>query len=408
MHIVYIMIDFPVANLFLGGGGVYTYNMAKIMVSHGHEVDVFVESSDKYSLCDYEGIHIHSIPVKTPWKDDKKKWPAWKKIWKNCLRAQVFSKELKKLHKNSPVDLVQSIEARGYAMNIKSIPYIIRFSSWLPFYEEACNESFSLEEVLRKRKSLDTQFVLRTAKNAAALLAPSNLVAGVVQKEMKRNVFVVESPVCVDAFADLSLNENGLLPGKYLFDFGALHYRKEIHIISRICDGILDEHPDFKIVFCGKSRLLRRSEGYIQGADLLNQDVKKHKDKVVYLGEVLDRRRLFSLIKNSYACVLPTRVDNLPNAVLESMALGKVVVSTTSEYGTSVEQLITDGYNGFLAKVDDEESLFSKIKAALDLSESEKLLMEQRAKERVKDLMPEKVYEKMIKIYNDVIAGARA
>ena len=77
---------------------------------------------------------------------------------------------------------------------------------------------------------------------------------------------------------------------------------------------------------------------------------------------------MFSIVKHARLCILPTRVDNLPNTCLEAMALGKVVISSTSVQGTSVEQLIIDGYNGFLSSVDDVESLYQKILYAMQIS----------------------------------------
>ncbi|MDE6568597.1 MAG: glycosyltransferase, partial [Lachnospiraceae bacterium] len=103
------------------------------------------------------------------------------------------------------------------------------------------------------------------------------------------------------------------------------------------------------------------------------------------------------------ACILPTRIDNLPNTCLEAMALGKVIISSTSENGTSVEQLITDGVNGFLAQVDDADDLYQKIVYVMQLPKDEKELIEKRAKERVSGLTPENVYKRMVEIYSEVI-----
>ncbi len=49
-----------------------------------------------------------------------------------------------------------------------------------------------------------------------------------------------------------------------------------------------------------------------------------------------------------------------------------------------MEQLIIDGYNGFLSSVDDVESLYQKILYAMQISETDRELIQNRAKERVK------------------------
>ena len=85
------------------------------------------------------------------------------------------------------------------------------------------------------------------------------------------------------------------------------------------------------------------------------------------------------------------------------MALGKIVVSTSGPHPTSVEQLIIDGENGFLASVDDEESLFKKIVEAVELSADERARIGRKAQERVAELTPDKVYERMMEVYTDTI-----
>ena len=109
---------------------------------------------------------------------------------------------------------------------------------------------------------------------------------------------------------------------------------------------------------------------------------------------------MFAIIENAYACILPTRTDNLPNTVSEAMTLGKIVISSDK---TSVEQLITDGYNGFLSEIDNVEELYQKIKHVMKLSGAERREIENRAKERVKALTPENVYQNMMDIYKETI-----
>ena len=62
-----------------------------------------------------------------------------------------------------------------------------------------------------------------------------------------------------------------------------------------------------------------------------------------------------------------------------------------------------DGYNGYLAPIDDAEALYHKIKCAMQLSESDRKKMEDRAKKRIETLAPEKVYEKMMVVYRETI-----
>ena len=365
MHIVFFVLHFPAngkpigdAAGAVGGAGNYVANMAKIICEHGHAVDVIVEGENDGSF-DWNGVCVHNVFVKTPWKDNKKKWPVWKKLLKNYLRTRAFYNKAMELHKKHPIDIVQAQNSYGYAVKkIRGVPYIIRFSDYPALWSGAACEKFNFKKSLNSHR-LDEEFSFLALKKAKAVVVPSNMVANLLLKRNIKNISVVESPVVIDNKDLLPLNEPELEANKYLLDFGALTHRKQILMMMLLIDRILDLNPDMKFVFVGNNKLLPIGRQYIKISDCLKNFVVRHNDRCVFYNVISDRPRLFSLIKNSYACVLPTRVDNLPNAVLESMALGKIVVSTTSEYGTSVEQLITDGYNGFLAQVDDEESLFS-------------------------------------------------
>ena len=59
--------------------------------------------------------------------------------------------------------------------------------------------------------------------------------------------------------------------------------------------------------------------------------------------------------------VLPSLIDNFPNACLEAMGLGKVVIGTV---GTSFDELISEGTTGFLVSPNNPEALADKIISA--------------------------------------------
>jgi glycosyltransferase involved in cell wall biosynthesis len=54
------------------------------------------------------------------------------------------------------------------------------------------------------------------------------------------------------------------------------------------------------------------------------------------------------------ASVLPSRVDNLPNSALESLALGTPVIGAN---GASLDEIIEPGLNGELVEYGDTEQL---------------------------------------------------
>lgn len=246
---------------------------------------------------------------------------------------------------------------------------------------------------------MDLDLEMKTCRKADCLITPSEYVQKIIESKTGRKVQVIEGPVYIED-SKIKEEDKYFIDRQYLLTYGILAFRRSIHIVAQMIDDILDEFPNLIYVLAGKDKELIINGSQIWASQFIYSKVKRNQDRFIYLGEVEERSRLFAIIENAYACVLPTRTDNLPNVVSEAMALGKIVISSDK---TSVEQLITDGYNGFLSEIDNKEDLYQKIRSVLELSDQDREVMENRAKERAKALFPEKVYEEMIKVYEKTI-----
>ena len=398
MHIVFLIHSFPIEGKNAGGVGTYVANMSQIMAQNGHKVTIITEA-EKEEVVEWNGIKIRKINAAKGFSNIGKPMPTYKKVLKNIWRSYWYNHEIKKVNKINPVDIVQSASSYGLAMlRNKKIPYVVRVSEYPDLWLGANQEVFDYDKCLA-RKRLDNEIQYIALKRADKVVVPSFLMQELLQQKIKKETVVIESPILIHQEDKFLFKEEKFESQKYFFTYGSLVNRKGIHTVIRIIDNLLDKYPDMKYVVAGGNGNIRVDGKQMKFTDYCEQTVIRNKDRVVYLGAISDRERLFSIIQNAYMCILPTRMDNLPNTCLEAMRLGKVVVSTTNERGTSAEQLITDGVNGYLANVDDEESLLQKIGTVMNLSEDKKRKIEEKAVERVKDLTPEKVYEKMMDIY---------
>lgn len=405
MHIVFLVTIFPAGGLSTSGAGNYVANMARIMVRFGHKVTVITESPQR-DIFEWQGIEVRRINATKGFKNTGRPMPTYKKVMKNIWRSIWYNYEVYKINRKEPVDIVQSVNTYALALlRLKKIPYVIRVSEYADLWWGANKEKFDFAECVRSRR-MDNEIQYFALKRAERIIAPSYLLQRLIYNKTGKKPQVIESPVVIEK-KDFPLNEKELSREKYWVTYGALNYRKSIQSLAQIIDKLLDEYPDMKYVMIGKDKEVKHNGKFMMASEYLEMHISRNRDRYIFLDEVSDRNRLFSIIKNSYACILPTRVDNLPNSCLEAMALKKVIVSTTSENGTSVEQLIIDGYSGFLAEVDNAEDLYRKIRKVMELSLDEKRKIEDNAYERVKDLTPEKVYVKMLEVYSDIARVGR-
>jgi len=83
------------------------------------------------------------------------------------------------------------------------------------------------------------------------------------------------------------------------------------------------------------------------------------------------------------------------------MGLGKVVVGTA---GTSLDELITDGFNGFLVRPDKSDELAEKLIAAWGDPNLE--TMGERARRTMADFSKEKSVESLLAYYREVLTSS--
>lgn len=396
MHIVFLAQAFPIKSKQTGGGAAnYIANMSRIMSRNGHKVTVITEANDE-EFFEWEGVCVHHIRATRYFKDTGRKMTTRKRVMKNIWRSIWYNYKVYQINKKDKIDIVQGTSTFNISLlRCKNIPYMIRISEHPTLLREASREIYSFEEAI-KRERLDDKMFFMALKRADMLVAPSYCMKNIVRERIGRSVRVVESPVILSDYkSDVKKRKK-----RYFLTFGLLSYRKSVHTLAQIIDKLLDEFIDMEYVLVGKDLEMMRGGEYVWCSELIKSMVVRNRDRLIIEKEIFDRNELFSLIRNSQLCILPSRSDNLSNACLEAMALGKIVISTDK---SSAEQLITDGYNGFLTRMDDAEELYRKIRYAINLSDEEKEVIESRAKDRVKDLTPEKVYLKMMAAYTETI-----
>jgi len=180
------------------------------------------------------------------------------------------------------------------------------------------------------------------------------------------------------------------LAGKrYGLFFGTVGLLKGVKTLAEVLPALFEHDKQLDFVFVGK-------QGNFAGRPMLEYvhgQVAPNQQRVTYLDR-LPHEKLYPIIDGASVVVLPSRIDNFPNACLEAMARGKIVVGTR---GASFEQLIEDGVSGFLCEIDDRGSLQSAIERALAHPDPDAI--GERAKARIAQLRPEIVGRELVRVY---------
>jgi glycosyltransferase involved in cell wall biosynthesis len=139
-------------------------------------------------------------------------------------------------------------------------------------------------------------------------------------------------------------------PPRFLLHFGLLSDRKGTDLVADALSRALKVDPSLQMVWAGG----QKGDRYV---DALMRRFPVIRDHVLWVGK-LDKPALYSLIHASEAAVLPSRADNLPNTVLEALALERPVIGFAD---ASLDELVEHGRNGYLMPAGDVEALAGAI-----------------------------------------------
>jgi len=212
-------------------------------------------------------------------------------------------------------------------------------------YKEDEVRNKNIASDLDKKIALLKHRSIRKRKSKLALVAPSQwLLDSVLGSASFRKVKGFKIPYPLDMEIFKRQPENGLkeklqIPGTHTIFLFVAHrvnnYRKGFDLLREAFQQV--NNQPITLLVIGKSEQLA-----IEGI------------QVITLGRVENESKLATYYSLADAFIIPSREDNLPNVILESLACGTPVISF-NEGGMS--ETIRDGFNGIKAKKTEAEEL---------------------------------------------------
>ena len=143
---------------------------------------------------------------------------------------------------------------------------------------------------------------------------------------------------------------------------------KGVDVLAEAMKPILLTHDRIHLVMVGRPENERIME-------VVRQKLGDATDRLIHINR-LEHKQLFPILRGAEFVVLPSRADNMPNACIEAMLVGKVVIGTRE---TGFDELLCEGKTGFLAKPGDSISLQATIERVLRLNKNDKKQMAEKA-----------------------------
>lgn len=394
LRIAFATPEYVTEDHFDGGLANYINRISKLLVDLGHDVHVVTLSFKNEEHFDHDGVMVHRVMLKPAWH-------AFNRVTRYSLTTtlhwlnfstQAFRK-LKQLHRQRPFHLIQY---PSYSFcGLFSIPFlraahVVRASSYQPSLNDAVGVKRNLDSAVSERLEALQYKLTRN------VFAPSNAMQTTLTKEANvRDTRVIRTPFYVETREwDNTVYEQFFKGRKYALYFGRFQLHKGFHVLAQALPRFLSECPDAYVALVGRdmeTSLASSMAGYARA------QCGSFAARLIML-ENLPHSQLYPVIAGAHLVVLPSLIDNSPNACLEAMGLGKVVIGTSE---TSFDELIIDGVNGFLVPPADPASLAEKMISTW--TRTDLATMSEAAQQRMQEFAPEKTVTSLLSYYSEVL-----
>ena len=351
-RIAFLTPEFPTEKTGAGGVGNYVAKMSSLLAAAGHDVTVFVTSATGGNVS-RDGVTVVRVPstrsvlLRGLAKVLKRFDVGGGDLPLHLANARALAAALRREHDAKAFDLVQSANYHLVGLYVPrqhGRAHLIRISTSRILYDPAYGRPPG--PLTRLTERLD----VRAQRRADRAYAPSRLLQRYFQDTYGHPVAVLRPPMPSDI--GRAGQPPAGTPPRYLVHLGSLGARKGTAVVSDALPIAWRSEPDLRMVFVGPlSPGNRQRFSASWGGDA---------DKVSILGP-LDKPELYAVVAAAEASVLPSRMDNLPNTVIESLALGTPVIGSD---GASIDELVIPGVNGLLVPIGDAEALAEAMLAA--------------------------------------------
>ena len=313
-------IVFYIGSLSRGGAERVIVNLAEFFFSQGYQVTIVTKMKEKTEYEVSEGIHRILADIEGEEISSGRIKNLYRRIYK-----------LRNIFKQIQPDCIVSFIGKNNFMSI------------------AASRGLHIPVIVSVRSAPDREYAGRINKLLVSVLF--GMAEGVVLQTTQARAFFRKGIQKKSVILPNPLNPNFVkepFTGKRKKEIvwvGRMDENKNPRMLLEAFHHIYKQHEDWKVIYYGDGE---------QKEQLEELCIRYHlQDKVRFAGKVDGVENLID--KASVFC-LTSRVEGMPNALLEAMALGVVPISTDCPCG-GPRDLIRNGINGILIPVDDIDAL---------------------------------------------------
>jgi glycogen synthase len=352
MRFAFLTPEYPSELPDSGGLATYVRRMALVLLSCGHEAEVFASTDGQSDTACDQGVRLHRVNIRRDAAVARLAETAQALCGSHLLRqalrwilqAQALAAALERRHAEAPFRLVQSADWQAVGLFVRRRPdriRVVRCSSAADLYN-------SFDQVHSRSERLRSYLERRTMRSADFSYAPSNFLAEYFRQSHKLNIGVIRPPANFEIVESSSLPFS--LPKRFFVHFGLLQDRKGTGLIAQALPIVWNAVPDLVMVWSGRCYDDEKLQRW--------QSLWGPRAGQVLITGPLQRAQMRTVLARADVAVLPSQVDNLPNTVIESLSLGIPVLGSR---GASIDELVEENHDGHLVDLGDVQALASAL-----------------------------------------------
>lgn len=403
-----------------GGPERYLFNLKELLENNGHKVIPFSIRYAKNADSDYSNYFVPPLSKEDEVYFRDQTWnlkSILKTIERSFYSPEVFN-SLKKLIIDTNPDYAIVLQFGKklspsvlMALDDRKIPFIVRVSDFGMICSnshflrkqqvcELCIKGDLLYSVRHKcvQDSYAASLVNFLAKKFHGLMGYyNNIKLFVVPSKFTMNKMIEAgySPaklIHVPTFINsVHISNQQINKKRQIIYIGRIDKTKGVHVLLKALKILQDGYyPEFDCIIAGS--------GPVDYKNNLTSYIEKNNIKNVFFTGQLEKRELFKLVRESLFSIAPSLwYDNMPNSVLESLALGTPVLA--SNHG-SFPEILKNGDTGLLFVPGDAQDLSTKIKFLFNNRDLLGEMSKNAIEYIIKSHSPDKHYHNIIGLYD--------
>ncbi|MEM9253839.1 MAG: glycosyltransferase family 4 protein [Pseudomonadota bacterium] len=279
-----------------------------------------------------EGVDVTLLQSNAPYR------PAWaEKLWGVRAIFRLLPYLVQTWRLAGRVDVIHLMANSGWSWQLFAAPVL-----WLAWARRTPVIVNYRGGEARDYLTSSVRWVRPSMRKASSLIVPSTFLQEVFA-EFDIAAHVIPNIVDLDTFQPGLRSEAGdpctvVITRNLEAIYGIDAAIRAIHLVRQ-------RYPQVRLKIAGSGPQLGQLELMVQELGL---------DETVEFVGRLDRKGIVDLYRHADVMLNPTRVDNMPNSVLEALACGLPVVST---HVGGVPYIVEDGETALLVPPDDEDAM---------------------------------------------------